>query len=290
VRAVRDGGDRNTPWMPTLQSPVDLIALSINRKRARCRLLDTGDTVVLSMSSPSEAVPGEIVTIRPIKQWRYAGLPCLSGTVESVRVDAAALGLVPLRMEALGLWDPADQFWGDPGVPIGKWARAIIAWGPRDKFEMEQIVPGADPDDPFSDPITEANDRRDSGDLAGAIRMLNDLCEADLRCLDAHAHLGYLTFHDAPWLAVRHYEVGFRIGELSLRRDFGGVLPWAAIDNRPFLRCMHGFGLCLWRLGRYEEAKQIFERMLWLNPTDNQGVRFVIDDVKARVRWQDSAN
>jgi hypothetical protein len=29
-------------------------------------------------------------------------------------------------------------------------------------------------------------------------------------------------------------------------RRFDGVLPWGQIDNRPFLRCMHGFGLCLW--------------------------------------------
>jgi len=26
--------------------------------------------------------------------------------------------------------------------------------------------------------------------------------------------------------------------------------------------------------------------MLWLNPSDNQGVRFLIDDVRARVAWE----
>lgn len=51
------------------------------------------------------------------------------------------------------------------------------------------------------------------------------------------------------------------------------------INNRPFLRCMHGYGLCLWRLCRFEEAACIFDGMLWLNPSDNQGVRFVIDQV-----------
>ena len=80
-----------------------------------------------------------------------------------------------------------------------------------------------------------------------------------------------------PKDAIRHYEVGFRIGELALGPNFDGLLPWGHIDNRPFLRCMHGFGLCLWRLGRFEEAGRIFDRMLWLNPSDNQGVRFLID-------------
>jgi hypothetical protein len=114
------------------------------------------------------------------------------------------------------------------------------------------------------------------------------LCQADLRCLDAHAHLGNLVFEHTPREAVRHFEVGVRIGELSLGPRFDGLLPWGLIDNRPFLRCLHGFGLCFWRLGRFEEAGRVFERMLWLNPTDNQGVRFLIDDVRAGRDWRDS--
>jgi hypothetical protein len=54
-----------------------------------------------------------------------------------------------------------------------------------------------------------------------------DVCRADLRCLDAHAHLGNLAFGPMPWkavVAVRHYEVGFRIGELSLPRTL--MVSW----------------------------------------------------------------
>jgi hypothetical protein len=51
---------------------------------------------------------------------------------------------------------------------------------------------------------------------------------------------------------------------------------------------MHSFGLCLWRLGRFLEAGRIFDRMLWLNPSDNQGVRFLIGKVRARAAWEDS--
>ena len=83
------------------------------------------------------------------------------------------------------------------------------------------------------------------------------------------------------------YEAGLRIGELSLGDNFDGLLPWGHIDNRPFLRCMHGFGLCLWRLDRFEEAERVFDRMLWLNPSDNQGVRCLIDAVRARTAWED---
>jgi hypothetical protein len=48
---------------------------------------------------------------------------------------------------------------------------------------------------------------------------------------------------------------------------------------------MHGYGLCLWRLDRFKEAERVFERMLWLNPMDNQGARFLFDDVRAGLTY-----
>jgi len=42
-----------------------------------------------------------------------------------------------------------------------------------------------------------------------------------------------------------HYQAGVAIGELSLPEpvlDFQGILPRGLIDNRPFLRCLHGLG------------------------------------------------
>lgn len=223
--------------------------------------------------------------VRPAKQWTYAGRPCLSGAVESTRIDEKALGLVPLRMEERGLWNPAEEYWCEEGEPIADWAKPIIARGPRPAFEMEHVLPGADAEHPYADPIGDSVDRLESGDVAGARGILMDLCEADLRCLDAHAHLGNLVFDSQPEQALRHYEVGFRIGCLSLGPDFDGLLPWGWIDNRPFLRSMHGFGLCLWRLRRFKEAAAVFDRMLWLNPSDNQDVRMLLPEVRAGVRW-----
>jgi Flp pilus assembly protein TadD len=78
------------------------------------------------------------------------------------------------------------------------------------------------------------------------------------------------------------------IGALSLGDSFEGLLPWGFIDNRPFLRCLHGYGLCLWRLGRGEEAEAVFNRMLWLNPSDNQGARFLLAAVRDGEEWKAS--
>jgi len=141
------------------------------------------------------------------------------------------------------------------------------------------------PADSDDDPISESNDLKAGGDFKAATRKLMVLCQADLRCLDAHAHLGNLSFDRRPEDAIRHFEAGLRIGELSLGASFDGLLPWELIDNRPFLRCMHGYGLCAWRLGQFDEAGAIFDRMLWLNSTDNQGARFLVDEVRTRTAW-----
>ena len=271
-----------------LTRPVELVVLSVKERAARCRLLAGHRIITFRPDRIEKAVPGEIVTVKPRKQWSYAGHPYLSGEIEATRIDAAALGLVPLGLKEMGMWDPKEHYWGEKDEPIEEWAKPIIAWGPRPEFEMEQVLPGFDPDadDPFSDPITESNELKDAGDRAGAKKILMGLCEADLRCLDAHAHLGNFLFDIMPDFAIHHYEVGLRIGELSLGDNFDGVLHWGHIDNRPFLRCMDAYALCLWHLKRFDEAGRVLERMLWLNPSDNQGVRFLIEDVRAGKAWK----
>jgi len=270
-----------------LSQPVELIVLSVKERTVRCRLPGSERAITLRPIRPRDVVPGEIVTVKPRKQWRYAGHPYLSGEIHSTRLEAEALDLVPLGLQEIGVWDPKEHYWGEANDPIEPWAKPIIAHGPRPEFEMEQVLPGQDPDDPFDDPITQATDLKEAGERTGAIKILMDLCQADLRCLDAHSHLGNFIFDHYPQDAVRHYEVGLRIGELTLGKGFTGVLQWGNIDNRPFLRCMHGYGLCLWRLGRFDEALYVFDRMLWLNPSDNQGVRFLLEEVKSKTAWED---
>ena len=271
-----------------LHRPAELAVLSVRRTTARCRLLGSDQTAMFRTGRRWDLVPGEVAVVTPRKQWSYGGNLHLSGDIESVRLDVKALGLVPLKLEDRGVWHPSEHYWGEAGEPIEDWAKPIIARGPRQQCEMEQVLPGADFDDPFSDPIDQSNSRRDSGDREGAYKILMDVCQLDLRCLDAHAHLGNFIFERRPKDAIRHYAAGVRIGELSLGEGFDGLLPWGSIDNRPFLRCMHGFGLCLWRGGRFEDAERIFDRMLWLNPFDNQGVRFLVHEVRAGAAWVQS--
>ncbi|HBN07792.1 MAG TPA: cytoplasmic protein [Cyanobacteria bacterium UBA8530] len=264
-----------------LTAPIELVVVSVKENAARCRLLDSDRTVTLRARLLWDAVPGTIITVKPNKRWSFNGHPYLSGEVEATRLDAAALDLVPLRLEERGVWKP------DANDLVGDRVESIIARDRRLVFEMEQVRPGLNSGIPFSDPIVESNELKEAGYRTDAYRLLMDLCQSDLRCLDAHAHLGDFVFGCTPGEALCHYEVGLRIGELSLGSGFDGLLPWEYVGNRPFLHCLHGFGLCLWRLGRFEETEQTFDRMLHLNPSDDQGVRVLIEDVRARKVWEE---
>jgi hypothetical protein len=267
-------------------TPVELIVLACESNALRCRLLGTAREVTLRTAVRDE-VPGGIITVMPTKQLTHARHAYLSGTVLSIRDDVEALGLEPLTLHEQGEWDPETEYWGEEGEPIEEWAKPIIARGKWPMLEMEQVLPGVDPEDFDSDPIVEASELNAAGDRAGAREVLMKLLAQDLRCLDAHAHLGNFAFDRSPVEAQRHYEIGMSIGAFSLGRKFDGVLAWGLIDNRPFLRCLHGVGLCSWRSGNTREAAAVFRKMLWLNPSDNQGARFNLAAVEAGKTWEE---
>jgi hypothetical protein len=269
--------------------PINLVLITSGVRGATCLTPRTTARVRVRARRLWDMVPGEIVTVRPWHVWHDGDMGCLSGEVLSHRIDVAAIGLRPLGLTPVGEWNPAEEYWGEDGEPIEWWARPIIARGPRPAFEMEPVLLGLDLDDPVDDPITEAIERRDAGDTLGALEILDGLVEADLRCIDAHVHLGNLWFDHNLTRAMRHYDVGLRIGELALGPGFDGVLPWGFIDNRPYLRALFNFGLCLWRLERFDEAAALFTRVLWLNPSDNQGARMILPDIQARRPWRPDA-
>lgn len=263
---------------------IDLVVVGAYQDSFQCRSpVSRGPVVVTPRQGGHRPVPGEIVTVRVIVHSEERGHDHVVAEVQRGRVAPKEIGLVPLGMHPQGVWRPEEHYWGDR---IERCFEPIIARGPRPEYEMAQIIPGGQrPTDP--DPILIAMDRHKAGDSDGAKMMLMRLLAQDLRCLDAFAHLGLIHFHSTTFSqSVRYYEMGVRIGELSLGLGFDGVLPWGYGDNRPFLRCLHGIACCLWRDGYHEAAAEAFERLLWLNPWDNQGIRFIIEKVRKRAPWK----
>lgn len=257
--------------------PVELVVLVLKQSAVRCRLLGSDRQITLR-STQLWLVPGDIVTVQPRKRWIHARHPYISGEVLGWRFAPQELGLVPLRLEPKGIWDPGSEAFAGVEPRL----RPTLEAGPPRVFEMEDAVPDGD-----DGAILEAIGACEARDFEHARQVLGDLLARDLRCIAARWLLASIEFRVLPLEALRYHESGVRIGDLSFPPGFHGVLPWSWPGNRPFLRCLHGYGLCLWRLKRFDEALPALERLLRLDPADHQGVRAILDAVDRRQPWEE---
>jgi tetratricopeptide (TPR) repeat protein len=239
-------------------------------------------------------VEGQVLTVTIAKEWRFGHTAYMSGPVVGRRIDGAVLAPEPLELYLCGTWEPEEEFadileGSDPG-DIPTWILELVSAGVRPKYEMEQVLPGADFSQEGYDPIIEAIDRRDSGDLDGAFQVLQECIEGDLRCIDAHVHLGNFRASDfsSDWRvkeAIESYRAAVAIADRTVRPGFYGVLPWGYIDNRPLHRALHGLGLCQWRLGDTKAAGDTFRRLVFLDPTDPLHGRFLLSQMEAGISY-----
>jgi tetratricopeptide (TPR) repeat protein len=271
---------------------VELLCLTGGVDVIRCRVPPRGPKVIVRTGlSKAQPVPGEIFTIEIERTWVFGHTRYAKGLITGSRLDVPRLDLEPLDLQTWDLWDPVEEAWlfEEQSHPIYEEIRAA---GPRPRCEMEQVLPEEAVKLRWEeDPIVEAAELAACGEVGEAQDLLEDLLTADLRCLDAHAHLGNVELRSRwPWAldrAGRHYRAGLEIANLTLGESFRGLLPWGMLDNRPYLRCLHGYGLYLWRSGDLAAAGEVFRRMLWLNPSDNQGARFNLAAVESTRLNQD---
>jgi len=277
------------PDLPTGPARLDAIVLKVNQQSARIRIPGEAGEVTFRSADLFDVVPAHVVTLAIEKRWTWHDDDYASGKVESARIDIPTLGLQPLPLEGGELEDIRD--YSEPyedDEPYGRMWKKLTA-KPRPSYEFHEIAWGQLPglEDAEDNPTCTAAELRELGRVAEARKLLMETLGKDLRVLDAHAGLGNMEFESLPKRALLHYELGIRIGELSLPPDFDGLLTWGRIYNRPFLRCLHGYGLCLWRSKDFAGAQRVFERILSLNPTDNQGVRACWQDVREGRAWEE---
>ncbi len=95
--------------------------------------------------------------------------------------------------------------------------------------------------------------------------------------LDAIHHLAIVLSERGLCAEARNlWEQTSRIGHKAFPQDFQlgrDRLEWGWLENRPFLRCLHGLALVKYDNGEIGEALKLFQELLSLNPNDNQGVR-----------------
>ena len=274
---------------------ITAVVLKCNESSIRIRVPGDSETITLrtSHSDAWRIAPGQLVEIEPSKRWQWQDDAYMSGEIKRAWTDISAIGITPLPLTDQGICTLAEV--SEPFTKPDPYAEMweFLSTVPRREFEFDPIAWGAgvgvDPED------DDAHLIADAAELSvhhpdGARHLHMQALAADIRCIDAHVHLGNLRFDKRPEAALVHYDIAVTIGDLSLGPDFNGLLRWGYIYNRPFLRALHGYGLCLWRLNNTDAALKVFERMLSLNPNDNQGVRSCWDDIRNGRDWRSDAH
>jgi tetratricopeptide (TPR) repeat protein len=62
------------------------------------------------------------------------------------------------------------------------------------------------------------------------------------------------------------------LGKEIFHREKGNF--WRIIETRQYMRAQEGLAFALWNSGKLDDAQRIYERLLDLNPNDNQGNRY----------------
>jgi tetratricopeptide (TPR) repeat protein len=117
----------------------------------------------------------------------------------------------------------------------------------------------------------------EEGDFDEAERVFKGVVAQMPDHLDAIHHLAVvISERNLVDQARDLWDQAVRIGRKAFPQDFEvgrDRLEWGWLENRPFLRCLHGLALARYQEGRIEEALRLYQELLCLNPNDNQGVR-----------------
>lgn len=100
------------------------------------------------------------------------------------------------------------------------------------------------------------------------------IIKEDPEFIDAYNSLGWIAMENFNYgIAQTYFNKAFTIGNSLIPKGFKGEVIWGIIDNRPFLRAMHGLGLSYLLINEFKQALKYFNKNLEYNSNDEQGIR-----------------
>jgi tetratricopeptide (TPR) repeat protein len=116
----------------------------------------------------------------------------------------------------------------------------------------------------------------ENGKESQAEKLFNTVISKVPIHIDALHHLAIILdgkekSEEARQLWTKGVEIGRSV--FSTKFTYGDHLEWGWLENRPFLRCLHGLATATLDEGNIAKATELFEELLSYNPDDNQGVR-----------------
>ena len=111
--------------------------------------------------------------------------------------------------------------------------------------------------------------------------------KADPGCIEALVFMG--THLRDPSAAMRHLEHAVAVGDALwapvAAAEGDDMVWWGCVATRPYMRAIQALGMAQLDVGREDEARACFERLLEMNPNDNQGIRSLVGDVETEMAF-----
>ena len=150
-----------------------------------------------------------------------------------------------------------------------------------DAFLDSKIASGEIPPSAALDPLDEAQSLvYEAWNSVGPqkVRLARRALELSPLCADAYLILAEEEARDLD-TALKHYRQAVAAGEKAM-----GPAPlnhpqaklWENMEARPYMRARLGLAECLWDSGSRDEALGHLRELMRLNPSDNQGVRYIL--------------
>jgi len=115
-----------------------------------------------------------------------------------------------------------------------------------------------------------------------AVLLATRALRHDPNCIEAHIFLSKKA--KTPELRLNHLQAAVDGGDKVWRQtaeEYGEDMSWWSYPGtRPYMQAIHALGEAHAELGNPEAAKWCFERLLRMNPHDNQGVRFSLEELE----------
>jgi hypothetical protein len=103
----------------------------------------------------------------------------------------------------------------------------------------------------------------------------------DPGCIEAHLEMAaYLDDSDARAAHLsKAVEAGEYLWQPVVKSDDGDLAWWAVGATRPYMRAVQAMGILHKENGETGDARRCFEQLLEMNPTDNQGIRYLVAEL-----------
>lgn len=123
--------------------------------------------------------------------------------------------------------------------------------------------------------------------------LLRELIQNQPYFIDAYTYLGLAMKNQGNKEYSQMIEKAYHLAMESVPEEFDfekHQVSWYNMDNRPFLRALEAYATECYEKKEYQVARDIFRKIISINPSDNQGVKYSLMEIYKKTEDYENAD